>query len=124
MALERRSLFPVMVLAFLLLPPVLLAGVKANGHGSLDKGFGKGGIVTTLSRSRPGETSAGSSLVLQWDGKLVVGGSGTLNKRGLALIRYRRNGSLDPSFGVGGIVNGSGAEGLVIQPDGALVAAD
>lgn len=63
-------------------------------------------------------------------GKLVAAGysaKGPSLFGSFALVRYRRDGTLDRSFGAGGIVRtGSGdarAEALVLQPDGKLVAA-
>ena len=53
------------------------------------------------------------ALVIQADGKLVVGGS--------SLVRYTPEGSLDPSFGTGGRVC-TGVRALALQPDGKIVA--
>src|SRR5215471_18566950 len=65
--------------------------------GSLDTTFGTGGTVTTAI----GSGSAANALVLQPDGKIVaVGGS----SEDFALARYNPNGSLDTSFGTGGMV--------------------
>jgi Domain of unknown function (DUF5122) beta-propeller len=61
-------------------------------------------------------------------GKLVAAGFGTVGSTGtFALARYRRDGSLDPTFGTGGrVVTDMGAfdsaRALVVQ-DGRLVAA-
>ncbi len=62
------------------------------------------------------------ALVVQPDGKIVAAGSADGR---FALARYVPDGSLDTSFGTGGIVSGSAgaAEALVLQPDGKLVAA-
>jgi uncharacterized delta-60 repeat protein len=131
-AVGRRSVLLIGA-AFLLVLPL---GVAASGgHGSLDLSFGRGGIVTTLIGIDPGATA--SALVVQPDGKLVVAG-GT-SKGGFdyyALARYNVDGSLDRSFGSGGIVTTPwwrqpadpqlaypSAAALVIQRDGKLVAA-
>jgi uncharacterized delta-60 repeat protein len=92
--------------------------------GGLDPSFGTGGIVTTAI----GEADSGAwALVRQEDGKLVAAGfaveGGSLT---VALVRYRQDGSLDTSFGGGGIVTtaiagGANAQSLVVQPDGKLV---
>jgi uncharacterized delta-60 repeat protein len=97
--------------------------------GSLDASFGVGGKVTTDF----GESSdLANALVLQPDGKLVVagvaGGTGVSGFFDFALARYRPDGSLDASFGMGGKVTtdlggGDEAFALVLQPDGKLVVA-
>jgi uncharacterized delta-60 repeat protein len=98
-----------------------------NPDGSLDTTFGSGGKVTTNLGSTIDQAWA---LVLQADGKLVAAGTtgdGSTDSFGLA--RYNANGTLDTSFGSGGIVTtrfGSSqqrATALVLQPDGKLVAA-
>jgi uncharacterized delta-60 repeat protein len=95
--------------------------------GSLDTSFGNGGTVTTPIGTGQG-VSAGA-LVQQADGKLVAAGNAyTGSKEDFALVRYTPDGSLDPSFGNGGIVMSSlGASddiaaALVQQIDGRLVA--
>ncbi|AEV16768.1 hypothetical protein TCCBUS3UF1_17270 [Thermus sp. CCB_US3_UF1] len=97
--------------------------VRYNPDGSLDRSFGTGGKVTTdLGLPR----DIVHSLVLQPDGRLVAAGS---SNNDFALVRYNPDGSLDPSFGIGGKVTtavGSSydiAHALVLQPDGRLVAA-
>ena len=119
---------------------IVVAGSSSNGtnwdfavvryttNGSLDLGFGTGGVVTTNIGS--GNDKA-YSVVLQTDGKLVVAG---FSKNGtnddFALVRYTTNGSLDNTFGTGGIVTtnfGSSSDemrnSLAIQTDGKLVVA-
>lgn len=93
---------------------------RYEADGSLDQSFGQGGRVVTNIEDH--SASAGS-LLLQPDGKIVLGGGAP---DGLALARYRTNGSLDSAFGVGGIASGllggTGVEGLALQPDGKLIA--
>ena len=96
--------------------------------GDLDPTFGEGGTVTTDFGAFEFESAL--ALVLQPDGKLVaVGGASSGQEiRDFALARYRPNGSLDPTFGVGGKVTTDlggfeGAAAVVLQPDGKLVAA-
>jgi len=100
---------------------------RYNANGSLDPTFGTGGKVTT---DFAGNDDAAFALVLQPDGKLVAAGEAkTSRNQDFALARYNANGSLDPTFGTGGKVttdfNGDddAAHGLVLQPDGKLVAA-
>jgi uncharacterized delta-60 repeat protein len=96
-------------------------------NGSLDASFGNGGIVITPVGSSLDDAYA---LALQHDGKLVAAGTSvTESNADFALVRYRNDGSLDPSFGDGGkVVTALGplidiAFGVVVQPDGKLVAA-
>ena len=101
--------------------------VRYNTDGSLDTTFGKGGIVTT--RIVSGDCMA-YDVVIQGDGKLVAAGY-TANGSGnqFALVRYNTDGSLDTTFGTGGIVTTTmpGADNeilaLGLQGDGKLVAA-
>lgn len=107
-----------------------LARYLANG--SLDPTFGSAGIVTTAvgSGTLASAVLANFGLALQSDGKVVIAGEGTVRGRHeFALARYRPDGSLDRTFGVGGKVltrigsDGAFANALAIQPDGKLVAA-
>lgn len=113
-----------------------IALLRYQPDGSLDTGFGVGGIVTTgitsaisSDESTDHEESSAYGVVLQPDGKLVVAG-GTSNSggsSGIALLRYLPDGSPDPGFGGNGIVttaigtaDASGYR-LILQPDGKLV---
>jgi uncharacterized delta-60 repeat protein len=100
--------------------------VRYNRDGSLDRTFGSGGRV--LTDFGGGETA--TALVVQADGKLVAAGfTNTGGVEDFALARYRRDGSLDPTFGIGGRVltdfagGNEAAMALVVQADGKLVAA-
>lgn len=94
---------------------------RFNLDGSLDTGFGTGGIVIT--NSVPFTDDVRDVVVLQ-DGKiLAAGGSGRC-----AVTRYNSNGLLDSSFAAGGIFAANPGyytqcSGLVVQPDGKLVLA-
>jgi uncharacterized delta-60 repeat protein len=97
--------------------------VRYNADGSLDASFGVGGKVTTDISFIDGLNAA----ALQPDGKIVVaGGAGSLATGNLALARYNPDGTLDTTFGTGGIVV-SGlpviALSLALQADGRLVIA-
>jgi uncharacterized delta-60 repeat protein len=94
--------------------------------GSLDTSFGTDGKVTT----DLGSSDVANALVVQPDGKLVAAGvTGKLAPIDFALVRYLPDGSLDHTFGVNGTVttdfgsSNDGAEALVLQSDGKLVAA-
>lgn len=95
--------------------------------GAPDPTFGANGATST---SISGIQSCWiTALVLQPDGKLVAAGAAYVDdyfRWQFALVRYDADGSLDPSFGTNGIVTTSigsiGASGLVLRPDGRLVA--
>ena len=103
---------------------------RYHPDGSLDTGFGAGGLVLTDFGDWTDDGAA--SLVIQPDGKLVAAGFSNAGRPGdfdFALARYNPEGGLDTSFGVGGKLrtffggNSEGADALVIQPDGKIVAA-
>jgi len=103
-------------------------------NGELDPSFGGGGLAGVR---LPGEDSFGRALGLAADGKLVLGGTYDVSENPLeeheapALVRFNPNGSLDPSFGSGGIVleplgsniEEESIEALALQPDGKIVTA-
>ncbi|MGO8714932.1 MAG: delta-60 repeat domain-containing protein [Smithella sp.] len=101
--------------------------VRYKTNGSLDTTFGTGGIVTTPIGSYDAYAYA---LAIQSDGRIVVSGySSNGSNYDFALVRYNTDGSLDTTFGTGGIVitpMGSGydiAYALAIQSDGRILAA-
>lgn len=99
--------------------------VRVNEDGSSDTTFKAGypfnsswGVYTLF---EPTYHGGAEGVVVQPDGKVIAVGFGPGGK--VALIRYNSNGSLDDSFGAGGIVlshNGV-AEKAAIQPDGKIV---
>jgi uncharacterized delta-60 repeat protein len=99
---------------------------RFNSDGTLDTSFGSGGKVAT---DISGASDFAHSVVLQPDGKIVVGGSTqTVRSFDFAVARYKPDGSLDRRFGTGGISTvdfGREDEVLAIalQPDGKIVAA-
>ncbi len=113
------------------IPRLDFALVRLNSDGSLDSSFGAGGkVITFLSADDEGI----SAMKIQPDGKIVVAGFTQSPNLTFALARYNSNGSLDSSFGMGGIVatvffapNGvrQSAEGydVALQPDGKIVVA-
>lgn len=93
-----------------------------SNPGDLDLTFGTGGKVLT---DVAGTTiDRGHGVVLQSDGKIVISGTAdfavTADSEFL-VIRYNTDGSLDSSFGTGGIVTtsftGNGTKGRVIAID-------
>ena len=100
---------------------------RYNENGSLDGSFGNGGQLTF---NFFGETSNGSGLAIQSDGKIVVAGQcgGQGNER-FALARLDPDGGLDDLFGVAGRIRyGSGSNralgsGVGLQNDGKILMA-
>jgi uncharacterized delta-60 repeat protein len=75
---------------------------RLNSNGSLDASFASGGKLTSSIN-----TSPSGGLVIQADGKIVLGGwvnGGKTTAYDFALARYNANGSLDTAFGNGGVV--------------------
>jgi uncharacterized delta-60 repeat protein len=101
---------------------------RYNTDGTLDITFGNRGKVRT---DFPGLAAVPSSVVIQPDGKIVVAGGAFPLFTFLGdfkVARYNPNGTLDTSFGEGGIVTttfpeGSYAFDVALQPDGKIIAA-
>ena len=104
-----------------------IALVRYNNDGSLDNNFGTNGIVTTSIGS---SHDVANTAVIQSDGKVVIGGySSNGTNKDFALVRYKKNGDLDSTFGTNGIVItslgsfDSEIESMGIQSDGKILAA-
>src|SRR6266705_3001538 len=102
---------------------------RYNSNGTLDTTFGVNGKVTT---DFPGLAAVASSVLVQPDGKILVAGGAFPDFTFLGdfeVVRYNADGSLDTSFGSGGIVTtsfpgqGSYAFALALQSDGKIIAA-
>jgi uncharacterized delta-60 repeat protein len=95
---------------------------RFNSNGSLDMSFGSGGKVN----GHFGSNETVRSMAVQTDGKIVLGGEHTPGD--FFLVRYNANGTLDQSFGAGGVVSSDffgdadAIEDLVIQQNGKIVA--
>jgi len=86
---------------------------RYNSDGVLDTTFGASGVVTT-SLSTGDDTAY--AVAVQPDGKIVAAGLSTQGGVNIAaVVRYNTDGSLDTSFGAGGVVTTS------LQPDGAFL---
>ena len=106
-----------------------LVGVaRYNIDGSIDTGFGIAGLAT------PGIYSGylpGVDVALQSDGKILLGGGmGELGQQPrMAIVRLEPDGSLDSTFGTGGLFicdffgTNDGIRSLAIQPDGKIIGA-
>ena len=128
--LARRSLSSGRQLAFLIAMVVIASSTLALGQaGQLDSTFGTGGIFTTNFTQY--DVTIDSAVAIQSDGKIVLGGTmPTGANQAAALLRLNSNGTLDPSFGTGGIVtsdfgieDGAEVTAVVIQPNGQILAA-
>jgi uncharacterized delta-60 repeat protein len=82
---------------------------SANWAGSLDPTFGSGGVV--VAQVVPGIANAASSVAVEANGDVLVGGSAgggqSAATRGW-VARFLAGGALDPSFGSGGYMTFSG----------------
>ena len=104
------------------------AVARYNTDGTLDTTFGARGRVRT---DFPGLAAVPSVVVIQRDGKIVVAGGAFplfTFAGNFEVVRYNPNGSLDTSFGSGGIVTtffpqGSYAFAVALQSDGKIIAA-
>ena len=105
--------------------------IRLNPDGSFDSSFGNGGVVETTFLVAGLETFPGFvSLAIQPDGKILAAGEvfgGFEAQFDFVLARFNSNGSLDPTFGIGGKVTTDIAGGidqvkaLVLQLDGRIV---
>ncbi len=102
--------------------------VRYNDNGSLDTSFGVGGRVVESF----GNDDQFKDLTLQADGKIVCIGwaynVGGIAKFETGMVRYNNDGTLDPSFGVGGRVTsaspfGTQMDTVALQPDGKILLA-
>ncbi|MGB7329407.1 MAG: LamG-like jellyroll fold domain-containing protein, partial [Rubripirellula sp.] len=103
------------------------AVLRYDADGTLDSTFGGTGLVTTSVGST---NDSAESVTVQDDGKVLVAGyssNGTDND--FALVRYNTNGSLDNTFGTGGVVTtpvGPGSDlaySVSVAGDGTIVVA-
>ena len=76
--------------------------LKFDSNGSLNTSFATNGVaISTLGKS-PDNRIGG--IELDSDGNIFVGGATTKNVYDMALLKYKKNGTLDTSFGTNGIV--------------------
>jgi uncharacterized delta-60 repeat protein len=104
-----------------------IAMLRCNPNGSLDATFGSGGkVITALDK-----VDSVSSMAIQPDGKIVVGGGfpNVSTHDDFLIVRFNINGSLDDSFGTNGVTTTdffSGPDSITaiqLQPDGKIIAA-
>ena len=129
--LAQLSLSTGRQLAFLAAVVVITSSTLAFAQaGHLDSTFGTGGIFTTNFNQY--DTTIDNAVAIQSDGKIVLAGTTPTSGGGntAALVRLNTNGTLDSSFGEGGIVtstfgvvDGAFVYAVAIQPNGQIVAA-
>jgi uncharacterized delta-60 repeat protein len=106
-----------------------VAGPASASPGGLDPTFGSGGLVTTDVGGNLNSAADGVA-VQSHDGRIVVGGSTQLpsGRWCFYVTRYLSDGSLDPSFGSGGITitdlgSDAYADGMTVTTDGHILVA-
>jgi uncharacterized delta-60 repeat protein len=116
-----------MAAIFLLVVPNYLTGVARASAGDLVDGFGSDGKVITDFSSN---IDVAAAIAVYPDGRIVLAGysQSTDNylETDIALARYNPDGSLDETFGNGGLVTTDlneyeSATAIAIQPDGKIV---
>ncbi len=108
--------------------------VRYNSNGSLDSTFGSGGIVHTLWPGTGNGRGDINSIALQSNGQIVAVGLAFPSNSGgkaWAIARYNSDGSLDNTFGTGGLVtldtpisydfHNQAAQSVALQSNGELV---
>jgi uncharacterized delta-60 repeat protein len=105
--------------------------VRYLPNGQLDPTFGTGGVtVPTGQFAQTDSFLAGlfpPGLAVQPDGKYLLAGAPD-NGNGFAVVRFNTNGSVDQSFGNGGVAdiaipnsNVEGADTVLVQPNGKIL---
>jgi uncharacterized delta-60 repeat protein len=101
--------------------------VRYSRNGRLDRGFGDGGFTRPLPLNLSAQAQG---VAVDTRGRLVVAGYSRGNRRIPLVVRFRPGGSLDRSFGKGGIVSlprlhhgGGAVHDVVIEPRGRIVVA-
>ena len=104
---------------------------RYNVNGSLDTTFGTNGFVTHSMLTGASEEIA-RAVAIQSDGKIVVAGhTGQFGRPGRpagnrfdhAIVRYNANGSVDTTFGKGGVASSLIGRifAMALQPDGGII---
>jgi uncharacterized delta-60 repeat protein len=95
-----------------------------HADGTMDTTFGNAGVVTTMI---PNCTEAYVlGMVVQPDGKILLGDEVKIGRYCMAMVRYNPDGSPDAGFGSNGLVIDSaglrnGCYKLAVQPDGRIL---
>lgn len=103
---------------------MLVARYRTDG--TLDPSFGRGGVAVTDLGEAP-DPSASLALILGANAAVVAAHTGGGDEAcGVALVRYRADGTLDPTFGAGGVARDDTGScdvtlALALAPDGRIV---
>ena len=98
---------------------------RFTSAGAPDTGFSGDGLVT---QDFGGTSDLGSAVIVQADGRIVVGGSNSQEFGKAVLIRYNTDGTLDTRFDGDGVFTGyidngtSAFNALALAPNGDLIA--
>ena len=98
--------------------------VRLNPDGSFDSSFGTSGVAT-VPVSGSGSSDSPYGLALQTDGKILI--AGTSNSGRPTIVRLTTSGTLDGTFGTGGIAQAPSASVfgsvnvMALQPDGKII---
>src|SRR5439155_4504995 len=121
MAPKIRNHLPLVVALLLgVLLAAFLPGSALAAPGDLDPSFGSGGVVQ-------GPLGFAYGVSLQRDGKIVVAGSPS-GASSFQVVRYQTDGTMDSSFGVGGVATTdfglccTFAQDVLVQQDGRVLA--
>jgi uncharacterized delta-60 repeat protein len=131
--MQRRLLLstPAVSMIVLIVTVVMIPLTHMQAEaGDLDLAFGSGGKVFPDF----GGAASAKTVILEPDGKIIVGGPVFHASGDFGLIRFNTDGSLDPTFGsggkvitnfftVGGFESFDSLNALVLQPDGRIIAA-
>ncbi len=102
--------------------------LRLNADGSLDNGFGTGGVV--IYQGSPSVFDYAFGVAIQKDGKILIAGTSNNGASDDAIVlRYKSHGILDTSFAENGVFTFDGlaesedrAHGIAMQSDGRIVA--
>ncbi len=104
---------------------VLLA--RLNADGTTDTSFGVNGVVETIVGTPGSTTNLAQDMQVLPDGKILVAGHRSALGRDVFLIRYLQSGTVDASFGSGGVKDialtrqNEVVRSLAIDNDGSLL---
>lgn len=98
--------------------------VRWNANGTADPTFGTSSNGTVMTDILPSTHDRGKKLLVQPDGKILVVGRSSSS---MFVARYLENGTLDPSFGAGGVATASAGsttigQSIALQGDGKILA--
>jgi uncharacterized delta-60 repeat protein len=91
---------------------------RYNTDGGPDPSFGQGGLVTTDFKPGVLDVEGATAVFVQSDGKILAAGAGS----GFEMARYNSDGSLDPDFGVAGLVTATIGSRAVLLGNGKILA--